>query len=123
MAEMLFASGGVLGAGILALRWARACRRGTLPRNWILGYRTPLTLRDKTAWEAVNRASAPFILIAGSGLILAGIAGAVLALTHTTDIVPVVVGSSIVWLIAWILIGLVPAVRAERAYRQRLMEG
>lgn len=120
MLEMLIASGVVLLVGVLVLWWASACRRGTLPRNWIFGYRTLLTLRDSSAWVAVNRASAPFITIAGGGLIVGAILGVILSLFDATEEVPLLVGSSIVWLVAWTLVGIVPAIRAERTYRQHL---
>ncbi|MGO1851840.1 MAG: SdpI family protein [Microbacteriaceae bacterium] len=120
MGQMLISSGAVLALGILVLWWARACRNGTLPRNWLFGYRTAVTLKDKAAWDAVNRASAPFITIAGCGLLLGAVLGASFALLGLTGPFPTIVGGSFVWLVAWVLAAIVPAVRAERAYRQGL---
>lgn len=119
MAETLIASAAVLVAGLLVLWWARACRHGTLPKNWVLGYRTPLTLRDREAWIAVNRASAPLIAIAGVGPIAAAVVGIVLSLIGVLKATPVLLGSSLVWILIWALLGILPAARAERAYRRQ----
>lgn len=106
----------VLVLGLLTTWWANASWRGTLPRNWILGYRTKLTLSDKNAWVAVNSASAPSVLIAGVGASLAAVVGAVLATVNLEIITPVFLGGGIVWLLGWVLAGLVPARRASKRY-------
>lgn len=110
----------VLIAGLLALWWARASRRGTLPQNWIFGYRTPLTLRDKNAWVTVNRASARFAIIAGVGAGIAGLVAIILALVGIEDISSVLLGSGLGWLLIWTLLGVIPAHRAARMYKQTL---
>lgn len=120
MIELVIASSALLVLGLLILWWARACRRGTLPRNWIFGYRTVLTLRDQDAWVSVHRATAPYLLIAGIGVTGAAVIGIVLAVTGVTDVVPALLGSSIGWLLVWVLISFVPAVRAERNYKRAL---
>lgn len=116
--QLLIASGVVFALGTLVLWWARACWRGTLPQNWILGFRTRLTLRDPAAWKAVHRALAPCVAVAGVGLLLGALGGVLLALLGARNAAPVFLGSSVIWLFAWLLIGLVPAIRAERAYKR-----
>ncbi|KIP53568.1 hypothetical protein [Leucobacter komagatae] len=69
----LAGSYGVIGFGVLLLWWAAASRRGTLPRQWLLGHRTSLTLSSHDAWVAVNRALAPTIAAAGLGAVGAGV--------------------------------------------------
>ncbi|KRC60864.1 hypothetical protein ASE14_07825 [Agromyces sp. Root81] len=118
MIETISASAVILAVGVLVLWWARECRRGTLPRNWIFGYRTKLTLSDDQAWVVVNRASAPFIAIAGFGLIVAAIVGIIAALVGASAVASALIGSSIVWLLGWVLIGIIPAARAARKYQE-----
>lgn len=110
----------VLVAGLLALWWARASRRGTLPQNWIFGYRTPLTLKDKNAWVTVNRASAPFAIIAGIGAGIASLVSSILALLGMESISPAFLGSGLGWLVIWTLLGILPAHRAARTYKRTL---
>ncbi|QNA92707.1 SdpI family protein [Microbacterium sp. Se63.02b] len=63
----------IAGAGVMVLFgaallwWARASRRGTFPRQRILGYRTSRTLRDGDAWVSAHRAMAPLLFVAGGG--------------------------------------------------------
>ncbi|WZH36352.1 MAG: SdpI family protein [Microbacterium enclense] len=109
----------VLVAGLLALWWARASLRGTLPRNWLLGYRTPLTLSDKDAWTTVNRAPAPFALTGGIGAGIAALAALVLALFGAGAIAPAFLGVGMAWLLLWTILGIIPAHRAARRYRLR----
>ena len=108
----------VLVAGLLALWWARASRRGTLPQNWIFGYRTPLTLRDKNAWVTVNRASARFAIIAGVGAGIASLVAIILALVGFQNISSVLLGTGLGWLLIWAILGVIPAHRAARMYKQ-----
>lgn len=107
-------------AGLLVLWWARAAHRGTLRRNPLFGYRTALTLKDENAWIAVNRASAPWAAAAGAGAILAGLAAMIVALLGQQSIAPVFLGSGLIWLLAWSLLGIIPAQRAARSYKRAL---
>lgn len=118
MIALLAASLAVVTAGFFVLWWARACRRGTLRRNWVFGYRTLLTLRDDQAWVTVNRAPAPLLTIAAVGVIAGGATALVLTLVGGSAPVPALLGSSIVWLLVWIVASVVAAVRAERRYKQ-----
>ncbi|MCS3426407.1 SdpI family protein [Leucobacter aridicollis] len=101
--------------GVMLIGWARACRRGEFRRSWIVGYRTPLTLRDDRAWAAAHRAAAPFILVAGVGTLVGGVAAAALAAVQTGEVVPLLLGGATVWALPWVVIGGFPAVRASRA--------
>ncbi|WP_054686012.1 SdpI family protein [Microbacterium sp. No. 7] len=121
MAELIGAAL-VAALALLVLWWARACRRGTFRRSRIAGYRTALTLRDDHAWVAVHRAASPFLAVAGVGALVGTIAGAVLALAGVAG-AAAALGASVAWVLPWVLLwallGLIPAVRAERAYRRR----
>ncbi|QZY52384.1 SdpI family protein [Leucobacter tenebrionis] len=116
MIQELMGSGLVLIAGLLVLRWARISREGTLPRNRLLGYRTTLTLRNHDAWIVVHRAAAPCLTVAGLGLVAGAIGSAILILLGTARVPTIILGSSVVWLLGWVLIGLVPAARAAKRF-------
>ncbi len=75
--------------GALVVWYADACRRGTVRRQRILGYRTALTMCDPKAWIVVHRAMAPLFYIAGGGAVLAGLAGGALVLLGITAAVAV----------------------------------
>jgi hypothetical protein len=107
----------VVAGGGLVLWLARACFRGTLPRQWLLGYRTPLTMRNRDAWVVVNRAAAPLIAVGGGGGILAGLVAMILAAVDRVDIAPGVLGGGLVWVILWLVLGVFPAAIAARKYR------
>jgi len=117
MIGMLVAAALVFALGLLTLWWARACLRGTLPRNRIFGYRTRLTLSSTTAWVATHRAAGPFVVVAGLGASIAALVGAVLALTGHDAASPAFFGGGLVWLLAWVLVGIVPAHRAAKRLR------
>ncbi|MDF2993475.1 MAG: SdpI/YfhL protein family [Microbacterium sp.] len=119
MIEIVAASVLVLVATLLTLWWARATRRGTLPRNWLLGYRTPLTLSDEDAWTTVNRASAPFALTGGIGAGISALAALVLAVFGGGAVAPAFLGVGTAWLLLWTVLGIIPAHRAARRYRLR----
>jgi uncharacterized membrane protein len=108
----------VLLAGLLALWWARASWRGTLPQNWLFGYRTPLTLSDKDAWETVNRAPAPFAAAGGVGAGTAAVVALVLTVFGLNSVAPALLGAGLGWLLLWTLLGIIPAHRAGRNYKR-----
>ncbi|WP_058596295.1 SdpI family protein [Microbacterium testaceum] len=108
----------VLVAGLLSLWWARASWRGTLPQNWLFGYRTPLTLSDKDAWTTVNRAPAPFAAVGGIGASAAAVMALVLTLLGLSSIAPAFFGAGLGWLLLWTVLGIVPAHRAGRNYKR-----
>ncbi|WP_449406884.1 SdpI family protein [Microbacterium maritypicum] len=107
----------IAAVGALVVWYADACRRGTVRRQRILGYRTALTLRDPKAWIAVHRAVAPLLYIAGGGAVLAGMAGAALALFGITAAVPFVLGGAVVWLLLCTVLSGLPGAAAARGYR------
>ncbi|NIG66777.1 hypothetical protein GLO27_19155 [Microbacterium sp. Be9] len=82
----------IAAVGALVVWYADACRRGTVRRQRILGYRTALTMRDPKAWITVHRATAPMFYLAGGGAVLAGLAGGGLAMLGITAAVPFVLG-------------------------------
>lgn len=107
----------IAAVGALVVWYADACRRGTVRRQRILGYRTALTMRDPKAWITVHRAMAPLSYIAGGGAVLAGLAGGVLVLLGITGAVPFVLGGAIVWLLLWTVLSVLPGAAAARDYR------
>ncbi|XPP25618.1 MAG: SdpI family protein [Leucobacter sp.] len=108
--------------GLLVLWWARASQRGTLRQQWIFGYRTLLTLRDKSAWITVHKATVPYLYVAGIGVVLAGVAAGVLYLAKLDAIAAVVLGTAIGWLFVWILVSFIPAAAAARSYQRATMD-
>lgn len=107
----------LIAVGALVLWWASACRRGTFGRQWVLGYRTPLTLRDKEAWTAAHRAAGPLMLVAGGGVIVIAIVGAILSVA-AVDFAPLFLVIAVGWLLLWLLLGFIPAVVASHAYKR-----
>ena len=103
----------------LTLWYADACRRGTVRRQWILGYRTALTMRDANAWTTVHRAMAPLLYAAGAGAALGGAAGILLALVGATEALPAVLGGSLIWLLLGVMLSGLPAAAAARAYQAK----
>lgn len=108
----------IAAVGALVVWYADACRRGTVRRQGILGYRTALTMRDPQAWIVVHRAMAPLFYIAGGGAVLAGLAGGALVLLGITAAVPIVLGGAIVWLLLRTVLSVLPGAAAARDYRE-----
>lgn len=106
----------IVAVGALVVWYADACRRGTVRRQRILGYRTALTMRDPRAWITVHRAMAPMSYLAGGGAVLAGLAGGALMLLGITAAVPFVLGGAIVWLLLWTVLSGLPGAAAARDY-------
>lgn len=101
--------------GVLLVWLARACRRGTFPRQALVGYRTPTTLRDDAAWVAVHRAWAPCVLIAGVGALIGACAAVLVVYTPADHLAPAFLGGSLVWVVLLVLVGVIPARAAARA--------
>lgn len=107
----------LVAVGALVLWWANACRHGTFGRQRVLGYRTLLTLRDKDAWTAAHRAAAPLMFVAGGGVVVIAIGGAILSVAGV-DFAPSFLGIAVGWLLLWLLLGFIPAVVASHAYKR-----
>lgn len=118
MAGIYIAASVVAIVGILVLWWARACFRGTLRRNAIIGYRTRLTLRDDGAWKAVHRAIAPFLFVAGAVPVLGAALAAALALTGAATAAQGSLAISAGWIILWVLLAIIPGHLRARSYKK-----
>lgn len=92
-------------AGLLILWWGIACRNGSFPRNPILGYRTPAALRSEHAWEAAHRGYAPWIILAGIVLIIAGIVVLAGVLTGAHGVLAPVLGTGVAVLLLAMIVG------------------
>lgn len=104
--------------GLLILWWGAACKRGTFPRNRILGVRTPTTLRSNEAWTVAHRAGAPQLLVAGWGIITAALVATVFTLIlNPVPAVPLVFTLAFVWALGWIIASSGTATRAARSSR------
>lgn len=104
--------------GLLILWWGAACKRGTFPKNHILGVRTPTTLRSNEAWVIAHRAGAPQLLIAGWGIITAALVATVFTLIlNPVPAVPLVFTLAFVWALGWIISSSGTAARAARSFR------
>lgn len=106
--------------GVLILLWARACYRGTLRRNAIIGYRTPLTLRDDGAWKTVHRALAPFLVVTGAGPVLGAVLATILALVGAETPAQGALAVGAGWIILWLLLSIIPAHLRARSYKKAL---
>lgn len=105
--------------GALFAWWAWLCSRGMFRRQWVIGYRTALTLRDDEAWAQVHRALAPTLLVAAVGCIMAGVGALVLLLAGLDSAAQVSVGVAPAWVLVWIVIGFFPARRAAKSYADK----
>lgn len=105
--------------GVLVLWWGRACRNGAFSKQWVFGYRTPLTLKDNNAWILAHRAAAPLIFVAGGGAILIALIGVILEFAKASTMASAFVGSAVAWLIGWILLAAIPAMTATRSYKRK----
>ncbi len=92
-------------AGLLVLWWGIACRNGRFPRNPILGYRTAAALRSTSAWTAAHRGYAPWIILSGLVLTVAGIIAFVSVLAGADAVVPPALGLGVVVLLAAMIAG------------------
>jgi hypothetical protein len=115
---MSFAIGAVLVIllGALLAWWAWLCSRGMFRRQRVIGYRTPLTLRDDQAWIQVHRAFAPTLLVAAVGCIMAGVGALVLFVAGLNSAAQVAVGAAPAWVLVWMVIGFLPTRRAAKSY-------
>lgn len=103
---------------VLVLLWGRACKNGTFSKQWVFGYRTPLTLKDKNAWVVVHRAAAPLIFVAGWGAIAIALIGVILQLAQVGTVATAFIGGAVIWLLVMILLAAFPAMAAGRSYKQ-----
>lgn len=113
--ELIGPSSGLI-VGLLILWWGIACRNGRFPRNPILGYRTIAALRNAPAWNAAHRGYAPWIILAGSVLAVAGLVAFVGVLAGAGEVLLPALGVGIIVLLAAIIVGGVFAHRALVAY-------
>lgn len=102
--------------GLLVLWWGIACRNGRFPRNPILGYRTVAALRSTPAWNAAHLGYAPWIILAGVVLAVAGIVAFVGVLVGAGEVLLPALGAGIVVLLAAMIVGGVFAHRSLAAY-------
>lgn len=102
--------------GLLVLWWGVACRNGQFPRNPILGYRTVAALRSTPAWNAAHRGYAPWIILSGVVLAVAGMIAFVGVLAGAVNAVPPTLGLGIVVLLVTMIVGGFFAHRSLAAY-------
>lgn len=91
--------------GLLTLWWGIVCRNGRFPRNPILGYRTAAALRSAPAWNAAHRGYAPWILLAGSAMTIAGVIALVGVLVGAGKLIPPALGAGIIVLLVAMIVG------------------
>lgn len=91
--------------GLLVLWWGVACRNGRFPRNPILGYRTVTALRSTPAWNAAHRGYAPWIILSGVVLAVAGVVAFVGVLAGAGDVMLPALGVGIVVLLVAMIVG------------------
>lgn len=88
------------GALVALLSWRLA--DGSVGRNRLMGLRLPSTMRSDRAWEAGQRAFAPFGLAAGIGC---AVFGATLLLRPTEGLAVVIASVASIWLVVLPAIG------------------
>lgn len=108
--------------GLLVLWWARASQRGTFRQQWMLGYRSALTLRDKNAWITVHKAIVPSLYAGGFGAVAAGVVAGILLLIKLDSGAAVLLGVGTGWVLLWVVVSFFPASAAARAYKRTAAE-
>jgi len=114
MVEIGFGALGVAVFAVLLAWWSRAAQKGRLPRNWILGYRSRLTMRDTRAWREVNAATSLPLAVAATGAAVGAVVAVIIAVTGSAASAAGALGLGLVWALVWVLGGLVPAHRVAR---------
>ena len=102
----------LIATGLLLAVVAYRSRRGSLPRNWIVGIRSRTTLASDGAWDAAHRAAAPSLLAGAWGSIIAGVA---LLSRPSNGLGLAVTSIGLVWLLGWVLRGGYVCNRAARS--------
>lgn len=107
----------LMGAVLVAL--GRLGRSGRLKRNAFAGVRTRATMSSDEAWDAAQRASAGYTIVAGWGAAVGGVALAVVVLLGGgPDALPrAVLATTLVtaaWAAGWAIAGGVAGQRAAR---------
>jgi len=64
----------LLGAGLAILVTALLAAGGRLPRNYVVGIRTPSLLRSEEAWRTGHAAAAPWLEAAGAVVTIGAVA-------------------------------------------------
>ncbi|MDJ0961754.1 MAG: SdpI family protein [Acidimicrobiia bacterium] len=100
----------IVTGGLLAVV-ARRSRRGTLPRNWIVGIRTRATLASEAAWEAAHRAAATALAIGAGGTTLAGL---LVLFRPSNGVGLAIISIGLVWLLVGVMAGGYVGTRAAR---------
>ncbi len=102
----------LIAAGILLVVVALKSRSGTLPRNWVVGLRTPLTLASDEAWDTAHRAGAPALMVGAVATIVAGVA---LLFRPANGAGLVIALGGVGWLLGWVFRAAQLGIRAARA--------
>ncbi|MGJ9425983.1 SdpI family protein [Nesterenkonia halotolerans] len=97
-------------AGLLTSWLGFTCRDGKLPMNALVGIRIPSTMVDAETWTRSHQAAWRWIVTAGAGPVISGIALLVLG---QDGIVWVMAGT--VWLLVFIITASVVASHAARS--------
>ncbi len=89
-------------SGILVAVLSRKLASGSIGRNRVMGLRLRSTMRSDAAWEAGQRAFAPFGVAAGVGCALLGSA---LLLRPTEGLGVVIASAASIWLVVFPALG------------------
>lgn len=108
----------VVSAFIFWFGWA--CRKGTLRRNHILGYRTPFTLSSDEAWREVHRALAPCVLVGAAGGVVGAVLAFVVGLFGDVKAAPPIMIGGFAWIFLWIIVSFIPAHLSARRFKKSL---
>ena len=105
---------GILAAlgGLVVVGAALKGRAGTLKRGHWLGMRTVASMSSDEAWNAMHRAGAPYAVVGGCGLVVAGIVSVVVGTPQGSGYALL---AGCAWLIAWVFVGVRVGNRAAAA--------
>ena len=97
----------LLGVVLLIVGWLSRLR--LLPRNWLVGIRTPSTMRTPVAWRSGHEAAAGEMILAGSLTMVGGLLAELLPVSGSA-----VSAATLVLSIGLLLHASTKAVRAAR---------
>ena len=98
--------------GLVVIGAALRGRAGALSLGHWLGMRTAASVSSEEAWNAMQRAGAPYAIVGGAGLLVAGLA-CLLVRSPAASGYALIAGC--VWLVAWFFVGVRVGGRAVAA--------
>lgn len=89
-------------SGALVMLVGQLARHGRLPRNDLVGVRTARIMRSADSWSTAHRVAGPYLVVAGAGMLPAGIA---ILVVRSDSAVAIAALGGAAWLLVFVLLG------------------